>query len=197
MRRSPVSVNLNVIPQIFQIVELRRSHLAKVTVEEDRTRHSQKKKATENWNSDCVTVNITSCRLLTLERLILIPDFRLEDAVTNTFLNPRWKLQWIETVLPSTLPLVYLLTLRRSIFILECLLPQLDQMKDNLLQCFWSPEQIGKVGRRALYCSALSFFCSLKYSTDSHFTQKQINQTEESLVLRPIMVFAEGSLKHL
>ena len=70
-------------------IKSRTSHLAKVAVEEDRTGHSQKKKATENGNSDCVTVNITSCRLLTLERLILIPDFRLEDAVTSTILNPR------------------------------------------------------------------------------------------------------------
>ena len=35
----------------------KHNHLTKVAVEEDRTRHSQKKKATENGNPNCVSVN--------------------------------------------------------------------------------------------------------------------------------------------
>ena len=45
---------------------LRTSDLAKVAIQENRTRHRQKEKSTENRNSNCITVNITSDWLLTL-----------------------------------------------------------------------------------------------------------------------------------
>ena len=45
---------------------LRTIDLAKVAIQENRTRHRQKEKSTENRNSNCITVNITSGWLLTL-----------------------------------------------------------------------------------------------------------------------------------
>ena len=52
---------------------LRTSDLAKVAIQENRTRHRQKEKSTENRNSNCITVNITSGWLLTLNTPIFIP----------------------------------------------------------------------------------------------------------------------------